>query len=370
MECPACGAALSDYALICDCGETFGPVAENPPIPPASKRKLGFFGEGTTLFIVYLLNFFFMLLTAGVYFFWAKIKVRKYFYGQTEFEGDRFVFHGTPKELLIGWLKVAGFFLVTGGIVVALESSGAVDWAVLARFLQSIALLFLFPIAMVGSRRYRLSRSSWRNIRFSFRGRAKAFIGTFIRDSFVTGFTLGIYYPVMQHNFRQFFVSQSYFGNRRFDYDGDVGELFGVYVKGFLLTLFTLGIYWFWFSAEKQKYYWSHTTFGTAPMRPGGGAESLGSVLDYSGVARFRSTVTGGGMAVLTLTNLLLFLVTVGFAYPWIEVRTMRYIFENLYLEGPLDLDAIQQEAQEVSATGEGMAEFLDVGPLDIDLGI
>jgi uncharacterized membrane protein YjgN (DUF898 family) len=35
-------------------------------------------------------------------------------------------------------------------------------------------LYFLFtPVAMVGSRRYRLTRTSWRGIRFSFRGRAK-----------------------------------------------------------------------------------------------------------------------------------------------------------------------------------------------------
>ena len=375
MQCPACGAALADNALICDCGESIGPVAERPASPLPFKGTLRFRGEGGALFVIKLVNFLLSLITLGFYFFWAKVKVRKFFYGQTEFEGDRFVFHGTGGELLRGWMIIAAFFIVIGVIAGVLEAQGVMGWVVIVRTLQIVVVLILLPVAMVGSRRYRLSRSSWRGIRFSFRGRAKEFFWIFFRDIFLTGLTLFIYSPVMNHNFRQFFFSHSYFGNRRFDYDGDVGELFWLYVKGFLLTLFTLGIYSFWFSAETQRYYWQHTTFGAAPPKPDGEVGSLdstgspGQLQGNPGVGRFGSTVTGGGMLVLGFTNILLFLVTVGFAYPWIEVRSMRYIFENLHLEGPVDLEAIQQEAQEVSASGEGMAEYLDVGPFDIDLG-
>jgi hypothetical protein len=35
-----------------------------------------------------------------------------------------------------------------------------------------------------------------------------------------------------------------------------------------------------------------------------------------------------------------------------------------------LDLAAIQQEAQAAAATGEGLADVLDTGFLDIDLGL
>ena len=48
---------------------------------------------------------------------------------------------------------------------------------------------------MVGARRYRLSRTSWRGIRFSFRGHVWALIKIFILGSFLTGLTLGLYYP-------------------------------------------------------------------------------------------------------------------------------------------------------------------------------
>ena len=49
------------------------------------------------------------------------------------------------------------------------------DVPILLRRAADLAVAVLayafFPIAMVGARRYRLSRTSWRGIRFSFRGR-------------------------------------------------------------------------------------------------------------------------------------------------------------------------------------------------------
>ncbi len=39
----------------------------------------------------------------------------------------------------------------------------------------------------------------------------------------------------------------------------------------------------------------------------------------------------------------------------------MRFICQHLTLEGPLDLTAIEQEAQVATATGEGLATFLDM---------
>ena len=43
---------------------------------------------------------------------------------------------------------------------------------------------------------------------------------------------------------------------------------------------------------------------------------------------------------------------------------------DHLAVQGSVDLSAIEQEAQAASATGEGMAEFLDTGLLDADVGI
>lgn len=65
------------------------------------------------------------------------------------------------------------------------------------------------------------------------------------------------------------------------------------------------------------------------------------------------------------LGNLLLLLVTLGLGFPWVMVRSIRFVFDNLTLEGPLDLESVRQDAQIASATGEGLA-----GILDVDLGM
>ena len=82
---------------------------------------------------------------------------------------------------------------------------------------------------------------------------------------------------------------------------------------------------------------------------------------------KFRSTVTGEGLLLLRLGNFVLLLITLGFAFPWIEIRNFRYLFDHLHVKGSLDLVGIKEEVQEASAVGEGMAEFLDTGFLEMN---
>jgi uncharacterized membrane protein YjgN (DUF898 family) len=111
-----------------------------------------------------------------------------------------------------------------------------------------------------------------------------------------------------------------------------------------LLFLPTLGLSWFWFSARRQRYFTGHTRFGAT---------------------RFRSEVTGGRLAWLTLSNVAVLLLTLGLAWPWTVVRGLRFTFRYTTLQGPLDVADIRQDARAASATGEGLA-----GLLDADFGV
>ncbi len=371
MKCPKCGLINPGNPSRCLCGYEFRKHPVTDSTHAADVRKLSFLGDGGNLFGIYLVNLLLTLVTFGFYNFWGKVKVRKYLYTQTEFEGDRFEFHGTGRELLIAWLKVSLIVV----LYIFLIGMGQVAWPgffspEVAQLITMILIGVLIPVAIVGSRRYRLSRSSWRGIRFSFRGSVKEFMRVFIAGSILTGLSLGIYYPFMQNNVKEFLVRHTYIGNRPFGYDGEGSEFFRLYFGGVILTILTLGIYGFWFSAKMQRYYWEHTTLdtqGISSNSAGAGTPGLGAGGHIA--PRFRSTVTGGGLLLLSLGNLGLLLITLGLAFSWVELRTFRYFFDHLQLKGALDLTAIQQEAQAASATGEGMAEFLDTGFLDIDLG-
>ena len=307
------------------------------------RHQLTFHGAGGDLFGIQMLNMLLTIVTMGFYFFWGKVKVRKYIFGHAEFEGDRFGYHGTGKELLFGFLKAFLVFflpLILLDVLPDLMGAGR-GMKGIAVILTYLIFMVFIPMAMVGARRYRLSRTSWRGIRFSFRGKTWEFLKLFIWGSFLTTITLGLYNPIFETRRYGFMASHSHFGNQKFNFNGNGRELFGPYLRAMLLMLPTLGLYWFWFLARKQRFFWEHTSFGSI---------------------RFHSTVTGGPLLRLSLGNLALLIVTLGLAWPWIAVRNVHFAFKYVTLEGPLDLENIRQEAQAASATGEALSGFMDAG--------
>lgn len=314
-----------------------------PGFTPKQTQRLSFHGAGGSLFGIHIVNVFLTIITLGVYYFWAKVRVRSYLLSQTEFAGDRFAYHGTGKELLFGFLKAVlligiPFALLRLGI--DFVARGPVARAV-GGLLSYVAILAFLAFATIGARRYRLSRTSWRGVRFSFRGQLLEYLKLFLGGSLLSTITLGLYYPFFDTRRHGFLVSHSYFGSEKFSFDGRGKDLFGRYLLAILLSLPTLALCWFWFLARKQRYFWDHTSFGAA---------------------RFQCTVTGGRLLLLSLGNALLLVVTLGFGWPWVMVRNARFACTYLTLEGPLDLATVQQEAQAVSTTGEGLAGILDAG--------
>jgi len=317
------------------------------PIAQGSKNigqdcRLAFHGTGGALFGIFLLNTLLTILTLGIYSFWGKVRVRNYIWNKVEFEGDSFAYHGTGKELLIGFLKAMLVF----GLPLALLHSlprliGPNEYLKFIPFLTYGIILVFIPVAMVGARRYRLSRTSWRGIFFSFRGGTREFVRLFLRGSLLSFITLGFYYPIFETRRHEFMISHSYFGNHRFRFNRRGQDLLKPFLLASLLVIPTLGIYWFWFLAKKERYLWAHTSFETT---------------------RFRSTVTGGGLLALHLGNLLLLLCTLGLAWPWVTVRKIRFTLAFLTLKGLLDPATIRQDARNASATGDVLAGFMDAG--------
>ena len=307
-------------------------------------RRLAFHGSGGTLFGIYVVNILLTIATFGMYRFWGRVKIRRYMLSQTGFDGDRFAYHGTGKELLLGFVKALLFVgMPITALSVAARLSGDKTIHIATQVFISLLILVFIPIAMVGARRYRLSRTSWRGIRFSFRGQVWAFVRVFLLASILSTLTLTLYYPFFQTRQQAFMVSHSYFGRRRFRFDGRGHDLLGAYVIALLLLVPTLGLYLFWFNARKARYFWEHTYFETA---------------------RFRSTMTGGRLMAQTLANWIMLILTLGLAWPWVLVRRTRFEFAYLTVEGPLDLTGIVQEPQLATATGDALSSLLgaDVG--------
>jgi uncharacterized membrane protein YjgN (DUF898 family) len=315
---------------------------------PASTetRRLNFHGSAAALAGLAVTNVLLILLTLGVYYFWAKTRMRRYVLGETELEGDRFAYHGTGRELLVGFARGMGVVLVPVLLLSVLPAVYGAPAAVrqsLSTLLWLLGLLVM-PVAMVGARRYRLSRTSWRGIRFSFRGRVRDFVQLFVVGNILSSMTLGLYYPVYMTHRQKFMVQNAWFGSRKFDFDGRGRELVWPFARMVLLFLPTLGLSWFWFSARRHRYFTDHTRFGAA---------------------RFHSTIAGGALAWLQISNVLALVLTLGLAWPWTAARSLHFTNRNLTLLGDLDLATIRQDARAASATGEALS-----GLLDADFGV
>lgn len=303
-----------------------------------------FRGMGKELFGLYFINTLKTILTLGVYRFWAKTKVRQYIWSNTEFAGDAFSYHGTGKELFRGFIKYIGLLIPVIAGVVALEIYGG-ETGLLISNLMPLLFLPLVPILMVGAWRYRLSRTAWRGIRFSFRGERKQALMIYLKGAVLTGITLGLYWPYFRMQAETFWRGNSWFGDLKGEFTGDARDIFGKYVLAIFLTIITLGVYWIWFTATMTRYYWAHTRFGNA---------------------HFRFTATGGELFVLNLVNTLLLIVTVGLAYPWVVIRNQKFFTEHLTFDGDIDLDSVVQDMKESGSIGE---EALDAFDIAVDVG-
>jgi uncharacterized membrane protein YjgN (DUF898 family) len=367
IRCKKCGKQLRADTVVCPfCrqivekkveasrGETKTSAVKSTPEIKANPSTVKdtiypflFQGNGGTLFGIQIVNLLLIIVTLGVYFFWAKARTRAYIWSQVDCNGDRFAYHGTGMEVLIGWVKAALIFGIPfyacQNIPLLIGASKLIIF--IGAILSFIIISIFIPVATVGSRRYRLTRSSLRGIRFSFRGKWQEFARIFFSGSALLFLTLGFYMPYFDMRRQTFLIEKSYYGNGKFDFDGQGKDLFGSYFLAVLLAIPTLFISMLWYNYKKTLYTWNHTTFGKA---------------------RFQCSITFGGVFGLYLVNALILIFTLGFGYPWVKVRNMRYYLENLMLQGQVDLSAIAQDAQEATAFGEEVGDFLS---MDFEMG-
>ena len=319
---------------------------------------LEFLGQGRELFRIYLVNFWLKLLTLGFYHPWAKARLFRYLYASTRLYDTDFQFHGNGRELFTGWVKALLALILLEGfhqIVAELIRQRGIDsepgvggghewyfWLDTANIVFYLLLFFLFfMIALVGVRRYRLSRTSWRGIRFRFDGTLVEISKLMIRGWAITLISLGLLYPLHRHRFQEYWVSRTRFGSSRFYYEGRPSELFPIWIRGFLLSLISFGVYSFWLRAGLQRYFWSRTRLEQAQL-----------ACNLHGWPLFRES----------MIYVFFLIFSCGFARPWADERYNRFYLSQFgFVQAP-DLEAVIQAASvESGSTGEGVSSLLDL---------
>lgn len=118
-----------------------------------------FTGNAGEYFRIWIVNLFLSIITLGVYSPWAKVRKKRYFYGNTWVAEANFDYHGDPVAILKGRI-VAVLALVAYNVVEHyLPRFGAVT---------VILLMIGAPWLIVRSLKFNAVNSSYRNLRFHF----------------------------------------------------------------------------------------------------------------------------------------------------------------------------------------------------------
>lgn len=208
------------------------PPGESEAPTSSQAQRLRCTVDGWEYFRIWIVNVALILLTLGIYSAWAKVRARRYFYGNIWLGDDTFDYTANPIAILRGRILVAT-------VLVLLWFAQILSlW-----YYYSILLLLmpLVPWVVVRARSFQMRNSRYRSIAFDFQGRYRDAAVWYPLSWAASVATLGLARPFTVFGRDRFLVSQSSFGNRPFGFVGKPGPYYGMYV----ITAVVLGVLYF-----------------------------------------------------------------------------------------------------------------------------
>jgi uncharacterized membrane protein YjgN (DUF898 family) len=243
-----------------------------------------------------------LMATLGIYRFWLTTDVRRFLWSNTELAGESFEYTGTARELLLGFLIAiavlvplyAAFFLLAFGL------------GELASLIGLLVLTLLGQYAVYRARRYRLTRTVYRGVRFHQSGSAWRYAACALLWWTLIVLTIGLAYPFAQSRLERFKMRNTFFGNLPGRFEGSGFRLF---LRGFALWVLAIVPLVCGLFAILVTIDWH--ALATASAR-----DDLSNWLEVSGLA--RATVLTGLMTIWLLLSFALF-------YPIFQAMVLRW---------------------------------------------
>jgi uncharacterized membrane protein YjgN (DUF898 family) len=370
--------------------------------PQISEQRFTFTGTGAEYFRIWVVNVLLTLATLGVYSAWAKVRRLQYFYRNTRVAGAVFDYRGNPKAILKG-RAVA--------LVLLLAYKIAFDISAVAAIAVLVVLAAILPWLLSRAFRFKMVNSTYRNVRFHFRGTVGQAYRMLILFPIVFGFTgfflwsvitsfgqrpgIGLILvsailplvvlagtvPAAHYLLKRYQHDNAYFGVMPFFFRAEMKEFFKIYAKAvgcFFLGGFVVGI--FGVLTHKLNEALQATMFGwlfgflygalTAYISYlfvraylEGKVQNLVWNHTELGFMRFESTIRVRRLLSIHATNLLLITLTLGLYKPFAMVRLAKYRVESLTLVAGNDLEEFlaDHSADNADASGEEAGEFFDI---------
>ena len=304
-----------------------------------------FNGRAGEYFAIWIVNICLSVITLGIYSAWAKVRRKRYFYGNTLLNDSAFEYLASPWAILKGRLIVVAAFLAYS---VSNQFNPLIGLALV------LAFMVLVPWVVVKALRFNARNTAHRNVRFGFAGGYGRLVVSVGLPALAALVTLGIAFPYFLYRKDRFLVENTAYGAAPFGFHASAGNYYWASFKIFLVGLgfligsvVTLGI-------GALPLYLLARSYAIATMaRVRWGNTSLGEL-------RFACAWSTGGLFGLYFVNILALIGSFGLLVPWTAIRTARYQLENLSLGPPSALDSfVAANEQQVSAIGDEVGDMV-----------
>lgn len=207
-----------------------------PPAPTETAAPVSFTGVRGDFRRLVMRGAMLELVTLGFYRFWLVTDMRRHLWSHTSVGGDAPEYTGTAKELLIGFLFALAILapVYLAYFFIGLEAERYQAFA-------SIPLILFFYLfyqfATYRARRYRLTRTIWRGVRFWMKGSGWAYAWRAGLWMLLVIVTLGLALPWAQAALERYKMRNSFYGDLAGGFDGAGGALFKQVWSLWLVTL-------------------------------------------------------------------------------------------------------------------------------------
>jgi uncharacterized membrane protein YjgN (DUF898 family) len=219
-----------------------------PPIPyvAASPPPLSGFNDAVTtghdLAPLVWRGLLLTVVTLGIYRFWYKTDLRRWYWRNTVVGGTALEYRGTAKELFVGFLFALAIMVPLYVLIAAVGLFAGEEVAGIVQGLFGLLLVFLVQYGAFRSRRYRLTRTVWRGVRFDQSGSAVGYALRSMGWFLATALTGGILFPLMRRALERYRIENTRFGSASGAFDAPVAPLMKRWLALLLPPVALIGI--------------------------------------------------------------------------------------------------------------------------------
>jgi uncharacterized membrane protein YjgN (DUF898 family) len=195
------------------------------PLPPPLPSQVSFSGDRGEFFRLVRNGTMLELITFGFYRFWLATDIRRHLWSHISFDGDAPEYTGRGRELLIGFLFALAILgpIYLAYFLVGIEAERTKAFA----SFPLVLFFYLFgQFAIYRARRYRLTRTVWRGVRFWMDGSGWAYAMRAAGWTLLAVLTLGAVLPWREAALERYKMRHCYYGDLQGSFEGRGSELF------------------------------------------------------------------------------------------------------------------------------------------------